>query len=130
VAIENGPFNYYAGSHKLSWKRLKWEYYRSVHFQEHLDGYSERGSFRPSDYEKKQLGITNLKEFVVPKNTLVIANTYGFHFRGQGEPGAVRDALWMSSWRAPFVPLPLPNTASLNRLLEKQMVKFIRRRSS
>lgn len=128
VNMENGPFNYYAGSHKLSFKRLKWEYWRSVNYRDHLDGYSERGSFRPTELDKKQLGINNPRAFTVPKNTLIIANTYGFHFRGQGDHGATRDALWISSWRAPFLPIPLPNWQCLARFFEKRMSGFIRNR--
>ncbi len=125
VTSDKGPFTYFPGSHKLTWHRLKWEYKRSIQAGNLKDGYSEKGSFRayPEDIEELQLAAP--KEFTVPANTLVIANTFGFHCRGKAEPGATRDAIWGSGWRAPFLPLPLPDGRWMRELFHYMMIKFL-----
>ena len=121
VSLAEGPFFYYPGSQRLSLKRLALEYHRSVHYRDYLDGYSEKGSLRLDDKGAIKLGLDKPVSFTVPGNTLIIANTYGFHGRSQAEPSTVRRSLWMSAWRAPFLPLPLPNFHWLQTLFENQM---------
>ncbi len=128
VDTNAGPFTYYPGSHKLSWRRLCWEYHRSVHFRDYMDGYSERGSFRLTTKDYQTLAIGEPEVFAVPANTLVIANTYGFHCRGAAETGTERKSVWISAWRAPFLPIPLPNLPALRRLFERRMQSSIGKR--
>ena len=97
VTPEHGPFTYYPASHKLSWRRLKWEYHRSVNFREYTDGYSERGSFRLAGQDFATLALPEPEVFTVKANTLIIANTYGFHHRGQSGQNSRRDSLWFSA---------------------------------
>lgn len=125
VTLEHGPFCYYPGSHKLSLKRLRWEYQQSLTARSSSDLYTARGSFRVSDKDRIQLGLGQEKVFTVPANTLVIANTYGFHFRGQAPDGAIRDSLWASSWRAPFLPIPFPDSQSLRAFFYKKMQQHL-----
>lgn len=125
VTCEKGPFTYYPGSHKLTWRRLKWEYRRSITARERVDGYSEKGSFRAYPEDIEELKLAAPKEFTVPANTLVIANTYGFHCRGAAAAGATRDAIWSSGWRAPFLPLPLPDTRWLRNFFHRQLKEFL-----
>lgn len=124
VSEAEGPFFYFSGSQRLTWKRLAWEYRRSIHFEKRRDGYSEKGSPRLGSVDKDDLGISEAKRFTVPANTLVIANTFGFHGRGEAEPNSTRRSVWISAWRAPFLPFPLPNIAPLRNLFEKQMRQF------
>ena len=126
VTAEHGPFTYYPGSQKLSWKRLKWEYQQSIHAHEFTDIYAARGSFRISpDTIKKTFNLTPT-EFTVPANTLVIANTFGFHCRGQASQSHTRDSVWASSWRAPFLPIPLPDCKLLRDTFYRIMKKNLR----
>ncbi len=125
VTLDRGPFCYYPGSHKLSLKRLRWEYQQSLSARSSNDLYTARGSFRLAEEDRIQLGLGEEKVFTVPANTLIIANTFGFHFRGQAPNGAIRDALWASSWRAPFLPLPLPDSQSLRAFFYKKMQQHL-----
>lgn len=125
ITPEKGPFTYYPGSHRLTWRRIKWEYNRSIQAVNINDGYSEKGSLRAHAEDIAALGLKEPESFTVPANTLVIANTFGFHCRGQAKPGAARDAIWSSGWRAPFLPLPLPDTKWLRRLFHRLISNFL-----
>ena len=70
------------------------------------DGYSEKGSFRFDADDLRELGLPPPAALCLPRNTLVIANTFGIHCRGQAEPGARRQELWMYSRFNPFNPWP------------------------
>lgn len=78
------PFVYVPRSHRLDAVRLRHEYAEA-------NGANTR-SRRIADAELRQRG---LEPWVVtcPKNTLVIANTCGYHARSAGEVGATRRSL-------------------------------------
>lgn len=104
VTDEEG-FMYSRGSHKMTLKRLLWEYQRSV--KACLKGAkSKGGSFRVSTYELQSMGFSEPEAFAPKANTLVIADTRGFHCRGQAKPGAQRLAIYASLRPSPFVPFP------------------------
>ena len=85
------------------WKRRvnqKWIYNsQGMILGTHIEG--EPGAFRvyenstikEENDEVKRLGFNEVKSFSAPKNTLVIANTFGFHKRGMGEIGSIRSTL-------------------------------------
>ena len=106
VDTDRGPFTYVPGSQRLTWKRLKWEYKRSIRGRELHDGYSEKGSMRADQVDLDELGLPAPKAVEVPGNTLVVADTHGFHCRGQAAPGASRMEIWAYSRTNPFNPLP------------------------
>jgi hypothetical protein len=86
VVPDDGPFVYVKGSHTITIPRLKWVYKDSL-------VENSKPSRRISEEEMKQ---SDLLETVVscPKNTLVVANTHGFHRRYVGVP--MRDRLTIS----------------------------------
>ena len=104
VPLEKGPFNYVPGSNRLNWKRIRWEYRKSLVAAKLKDGYSEKGSFRASEADLKQMGLGKAKEFAVAKNTLVIGNTHGFHRRGDCSGKGTRLEIYCSSRVNPFSP--------------------------
>lgn len=106
VTAAKGPFTYVAGSNRLTWKRLVWEYKRSVNAATMNDKYSEKGSMRAEPADLKAMGLPEPKGITAKAGTLVIANTNGFHGRGQAENGASRLELWAFSRHNPFNPLP------------------------
>lgn len=106
VKAEDGPFTYVPGSHKLSWARLKWEYKKSITVQTVHDGYSEKGAMRASLDDLKSMGMEGPKALPLPANSLVIANTHGFHCRGQAKAGRGRFEIWAYMRKNPFIPLP------------------------
>ena len=104
----NGPFIYAPGSHRLSWRRLKWEYRQSLEAckrgaQRNPARYWD-GSFRVSEEGLKEMGFAP-KVFHVPANTLVVANVHGFHRRGEATEQSHRMTVWMQARDNPFNPL-------------------------
>ncbi|OLO03644.1 phytanoyl-CoA dioxygenase family protein [Salinicola socius] len=116
VTDENGPFVFVPGSNHPHRERLKWEYQMSQRAKSHADRYTARGSFRVSAEEAPRLGVSGPKAFQVKGNTLLIANTFGVHARGNAEPGSSRLALWGMSRTNPFLPLPGLGFDYFNRL--------------
>tara|TARA_R110001592_G_scaffold4932_1_gene27248 strand:- start:150 stop:1178 length:1029 start_codon:yes stop_codon:yes gene_type:complete len=54
----------------------------------------ENSSEVEENNEIQRLGFNEVKSFHAPKNTLVIANTHGFHKRGLGTIGSFRSSFW------------------------------------
>ncbi len=131
VPATNGPFTYIPGSQRLTLRRLQWEYQLSLAAGQLADGYSRKGSPRLSAPDLDALGLPQPVRFTVPGNTLVIANTFGFHARGPAMPGTTRLALYADSRTNPFNPLPGVNlpwiTALQYRLLRRHRQRLDRR---
>lgn len=104
VEHEDGPFLYVPGSHRLTPKRLAWEKARSMEAAD-ADRMSGRGSLRIKARELKGLGLPAAKTIAVKKNTLVVADTYGFHARGKSIRPSTRVEVWAYSRRNPFLPV-------------------------
>lgn len=104
VAEDEGPFVYAAGSHVVNEKRLDWEYQKSLQMNPKTDAMTRRGSFRVKAKELEDMGYQAPKAFAVKKNTLVIADTYGFHARGPSVRPSTRIELWAYGRRSPFLP--------------------------
>ncbi len=98
------PFTYVEGSNRLTWKRIKWEYKKSITIHTENALYSRRGSFRVEEDELEALGLPAPKSVCVTKNTLVIVNTYGFHRRGDARQKNLRAEIWGLSRTNPFNP--------------------------
>jgi hypothetical protein len=102
VPVEAGPFEYVRGSHLSTARRLAWEYRRSLAARHHpLDC---GGAFRISEEEVLELGYPAPSPLAVAANTVVIADTNGFHRRGHAEEGAERFAIYAAMRRSPFIP--------------------------
>lgn len=118
---DNGPFTYLPGSQRLTMARLKWEYRKSISIASHGDKYSSNGSFRATPEDLLSMGLGQPIGLSVPANTLVIANTHGFHRRGDAAKRSMRTEIWSISRSNPFNPFPgfdLPALAKLqNRAL-------------
>jgi hypothetical protein len=93
VTPENAPFVYVPGSHINDRVRLRYEYLESTT--------TNRGSRRVSDREVAERGLER-RTIICRRNTLVLANTHGYHCRSVGTPGASRHALHMSFRFNPF----------------------------
>lgn len=103
VAEDAGPFCYVPGSHRLTPERLAWEREMSLRAAT-ADRLTARGSFRVEPTALGALGLPAPRLFAVPANTLVVADTYGFHARGPSLRPAVRIELWGYGRRNPFLP--------------------------
>lgn len=127
VGDHNGPFTYVKGSHKLSLARMKWEYRKSIEGSSQANSYGSRGSLRVTDDELAGMGMPDPVSFKVPANTLVIADTHGFHRRGTASEQGSRMEIWAFSRTNPFNPLPGFDFQWYNKLSHKVIDKYLRR---
>ena len=104
VAEDEGPFAYVPGSHRDTPERLAWEQAKSLSVVDGGDRLSARGSFRIRADELPALGLPPVRLFGVPANTLVVADTHGFHARGPSIRPAVRVEIWAYGRRNPYLP--------------------------
>jgi hypothetical protein len=117
VEEDAGPFSYVPGSHRLTPQRLAWERQMSL-VARTADRLTSRGSFRVGVDALPGLGLPPPRLFAVPANTLVVADTFGFHARGPSLRPALRIELWGYGRRNPFLPwtgadlLSLPGIAA------------------
>lgn len=106
--VTDGAFNYAVGSPTLTPALLRWHWRQSVAA---CKGYAEwrtlshgEGSLRINADELAELGLS-MEPVRVKANTLVIANVFGFHARGEPSATVERSALHGSiRVRCPFDP--------------------------
>lgn len=96
VSTENAAFVYVPGSHLLDRVRLRYDYLESIN--------ANGASRRVSEDEVVSRGLER-RVFSCSRNTLVVANTCGYHCRSIGEAGASRRALHKSFRFNPFSPV-------------------------
>ncbi len=106
VRMENGPFTYVPRSHRLSATRLRRDYREART--------TNAGSRRIGEEEIEQRGLQR-ELLMCPANTLLIADTCGYHCRTLGVPGHSRRALHMSFRFNPFMPVWLKADTRLTR---------------
>jgi hypothetical protein len=104
ITEEDGPFIYVPGSHRPTPRRLAWERNASVSAASSADFQTARGSLRISLEAVRRLGLGEPTVFAVPQNTLVVADTVGFHARGLSARPSVRVEIWAYGRRNPFLP--------------------------
>ncbi len=96
----NGAFIFAPGSHRLTLGRLAYEYEASVRVAKAKTGGAIRSAVPyglvriPRADQLRQMGIRE-KSFVGKANTLVVANTMGFHRRGSFQPNFTRNLLML-----------------------------------
>jgi RNase P protein component len=121
VEANERPLTYVAGSHRLSPERIAWEKRKSVDVLRGGDRLSQRGSFRIRPDELEGLGLPQATRFCVPANTLVIADTCGFHARASTDKPTVRVELWAYCRRNPFLPWTGSALISLSSLAARRV---------
>jgi len=102
VAADAGPFTYVPGSHRLTAQRLEWERRMSLSARHSPNTENRQGSFRIDPAELTLLGLPPPRAFAVPANTLIVADTFGFHARGPSERPSLRVEIWAYGRRSPF----------------------------
>ncbi len=118
VAEDAGPFTYVPGSHRLTAQRLAWERRMSLDACHSPNAEIRQGSPRINEDDLAGLGLPPPRAFAVPANTLVVADTFGFHARGPSAGASLRVEIWAYGRRSPFLPWSalLPwTTAALGR---------------
>jgi hypothetical protein len=121
VKEDEGPFVYVPGSHRLTPRRLKWEYEESIIAAEDKDRHTARGSLRATAAEIERMGFAAPKAFAVPANTLVVADTVGFHARGHSARPTIRVEVWTYGRRNPFLPWTGLDPWSIPGLAERRI---------
>jgi hypothetical protein len=104
VAEDAGPFAYVPGSHRLTGQRLEWERRMSLSARLSPNAEDRQGSFRIDPAELASLGLPQPRTFAVPANTLIVADTFGFHARGPSDRPSLRVEIWAYGRRSPFLP--------------------------
>ncbi len=104
VDEDDGPFSYVPGSHKMTKQRYSWEQQISTSLGDVNNVYARRGSLRVSTEQLAQLGYPQPSRMTVKANTLVVADTHGFHARCSSDKPTTRIEIYCSLRRNPFTP--------------------------
>jgi hypothetical protein len=104
VGADDGPFSYVPGSHLLTLERLAWEREQSLAAGCSADQMHSEGSFRVEEAELAALRLPAPLRFAVPANTLIIADTSGFHARTPSPQPTCRVEIYATLRRTPFAP--------------------------
>ncbi len=109
VPADAGPFVYVPGSHRLTRRRLAWQRRMSILASRGESGDPEdrRGSFRLGSLPLARLGLPPARPLAVRANTLVVADTFGFHCRAVSKAPGRRVALYAMSRPNPYLPFCL-----------------------
>jgi hypothetical protein len=104
VREDDGPFAYVPGSHRLTPQRLAWERVQSLSAARSPDRMHSEGSFRATEADLSAMGLPSPVRMTVPANTLIIADTSGFHRRSPSPRPTRRVELYATLRRSPFLP--------------------------
>lgn len=121
VPEDGGPFTYVPGSHRLTPERAAWEKRRSLTVRDENCRLSARGSLRIEADELAALGLPQPRSFAVPANTLIVADTFGFHARGEASARSTRVELWAYGRRNPFRPMTGLDIWSVPGIVERRI---------
>jgi hypothetical protein len=113
VSADSTPFTYVPGSHIANRRRMAWERRTSITAAQGNDKLTAEGSFRISEAEIKRLGYGAPVSLPVAANTLVVADTSGFHARGTAAGKTTRLSIWAYSRSNPFLPFTGGDLVSL-----------------
>jgi hypothetical protein len=104
VEERGAPFMFVPGSHRPTEARLAWEKAMSIAVSSDGERLSRRGSFRIEPADLPALGLPAPKALAAKANTLVVADTFGFHSRGISDQPSIRVEIWAYGRHSPFVP--------------------------
>jgi hypothetical protein len=121
VDVESGPFTYVPSSHRFTPERLAWERARSLNDPRAIDRMSARGSPRVEPQDLAAMKLPEPRALAVPANTLVVADTVGFHARGPASEAGERVELWSYARRNPFLPWLGGDPLSLPGIAERRV---------
>lgn len=106
VDADRAPFHYSPGSHRLTGARLAWEYRMSLKARSSENPHVADGSFRPGADDLRAMGLPEPAPIMAAANTLVLADTVGFHRRGEAQDGRTRRAIYIWMRANPYNPVP------------------------
>lgn len=121
VKPDEAPFTFVPGSHRFTPRRLAWEHRRSMVPPAQLDRLTARGSPRVLPVELEAMDLPPARALSVPANTLVVADTVGFHARGLSVRSTERVEIWSYARRNPFLPFIGGDILSLPGIAERRI---------
>jgi Phytanoyl-CoA dioxygenase (PhyH) len=98
------PFVYVPGSHRLTPQRLEWERRMSIAASLPPRSGHHRLVRAISPSLLGDLGLPAPRAISAPANTLIVADTFGFHARGMSAQPTARVEIWAFGRRNPFLP--------------------------
>lgn len=98
------PFVYVPGSHRLTPQRLQWERRMSIEASRQPPQNPHKLVRAISPATVSELGLPPPCALPAPANTLVVADTFGFHARGASARPTARVEIWAFGRRNPFLP--------------------------
>jgi phytanoyl-CoA dioxygenase PhyH len=98
------PFVYVPGSHRVTPERLAWERRMSIAASATPAAGQQRLVRAISPASVAELGLPAPVAISAPANTLVVADTFGFHARGASARPTTRVEIWAMGRRNPFLP--------------------------
>ena len=98
------PFVYVPGSHRLTPQRLEWERAMSIAASRKAGETEQRLIRAISPATLPELGLPPPRAISAPANTLIVADTFGFHARGASARPTTRVEIWALGRRNPFLP--------------------------
>jgi hypothetical protein len=104
VAPDEMPFVYVPGSHRLTPQRLEWERRMSIAASGPPAHDQHRLVRAIAPETLSELGLPPPRAIAAPANTLVVADTFGFHARGKSARPTTRVEIWAMGRRNPFLP--------------------------
>lgn len=104
VTEEAMPFVYVPGSHRLTPQRLAWEQRMSIAASQGPPSDPSRLVRAIAPAELAELGLPPPRAIAAPANTLLVADTFGFHARGKSARPTTRVEIWAFGRRNPFLP--------------------------
>ncbi|MEJ1158133.1 phytanoyl-CoA dioxygenase family protein [Prosthecomicrobium sp. N25] len=121
VGPEDGPFLYAPGSHRLTPERLAWEYEQSLTAGRDKRAHHALGSFRVRPEDFARFDYAPPRQVTVAANTLVYADTYGFHARSVSTRPTLRMEIHGYLRRNPFLPFVGLDPLGIPGVAERQL---------
>lgn len=126
VGEDDGPFRYAPGSHRLTPPRLAWEYRMSLGAETDPRNHHANGSFRVTPEEFAAFDYRPPVKIAVPANTLVVADTYGFHARSVSDKPTLRMEIHGYLRRNPFVPFVGLDPLGIPGIADRQLDLYLK----
>jgi hypothetical protein len=104
VAADAMPFVYVPGSHRLTPQRLDWERRMALAASSGPPDNPHRLVRALAPEALAALGLPPPCTIAAPANTLIVADTFGFHARGRSARPTTRVEIWAMGRRNPFLP--------------------------
>lgn len=115
VGPDDGPVFYVPGSHLVTPARLAWLRAQSLTAAGNADRDHANGILRIDAANLRRLELPEPRPLTVSANTLIVADTFGFHGRTPRRSAMPRVEIFASMRGNPFLPWPGVSMATLRR---------------